>query len=46
MTLVNDKKDAGRYSVPWDASRFSRGIHFYKLEEGRYAKTRKVLLMK
>ncbi len=31
-TLVNEKKEAGRYSVQWDASGFASGIYFYRLE--------------
>jgi hypothetical protein len=53
-TLVTEKKDAGRYSVRWDASRFSSGIYFYKLEarqnDGGHARnfvaTKKLIILK
>ena len=31
-TLVNSRKEAGNYSVPFDASKLSSGIYFYILE--------------
>jgi hypothetical protein len=45
-TLVNEKKDAGRYSVQWDATRFSSGVYFYTLQAGEYRDTKRMLLLK
>ena len=53
-TLVNEKKDAGRYSVQWDASGFASGIYFYRLEAlqtergraGNYVATKKLVLLR
>jgi hypothetical protein len=45
-TLVNEKKDAGTYSVQWNASGFSSGIYFYRLEAAGRQEIRKMLLLK
>ncbi len=47
VTLVNEKKSPGAYSVKWDASDFSSGIYFYSLNvDGKVMQTRKMLLVK
>lgn len=46
-TLVNKKQQAGNYSVTWNASGFTSGIYFYKLETNTgFVRTRKLLLLK
>ncbi len=44
--LVNEEKSAGTYSITWDASRFSSGVYFYKLEAGSYVSTKKLVLLR
>jgi hypothetical protein len=44
--LVNEKKDAGRYSVQWDAGRFASGVYFYTLQAGEFRETKRMILMK
>jgi hypothetical protein len=44
--MVNQKKDAGSYSVTWNASAISSGVYFYSLEAGSFTQTRKLLLLK
>jgi predicted GH43/DUF377 family glycosyl hydrolase len=44
--LVNERKDAGRYSVQWDAARFVSGIYFCRLKAGQFTETKKMILMK
>jgi hypothetical protein len=44
--LVNEKLMPGEYNVSWDASGFSSGIYFYKLEAGSFIATKKMILMK
>jgi hypothetical protein len=44
--LVNERKDAGRYSVQWDATRCSSGVYFYMLQAGEYRNTKRMLLLK
>jgi hypothetical protein len=45
-TLVNEKKDAGRYSATWNASARASGIYFYTLQAGEYRDTKRMLLLK
>lgn len=45
-TLVNEKKEAGSYTVSWDASGFSSGIYVYKLQDGENSISKKMLLIK
>jgi hypothetical protein len=45
-SLVNEKKDAGRYSVQWNAKDVSSGIYFYKLTSGNFIETKKMLVVK
>jgi hypothetical protein len=44
--LVNEKKNAGRYSVQWEASQFASGIYFYTLQAGEYRNTKRMSLIK
>ena len=44
--LVNQQMQPGSYSVDWDASNYSSGVYFYKLEAGDYTQTRKMVLIK
>ncbi|MFH1236220.1 MAG: T9SS type A sorting domain-containing protein, partial [Parcubacteria group bacterium] len=44
--LVNEKKEAGWYSVRWDASAKSSGIYFYTLQAGEYRYTKRMALLK
>jgi N-acetylneuraminic acid mutarotase len=45
-TLVNGYANAGNHSVTFDASRFSSGLYFYKLQAGDRIETRKMLVIK
>ncbi|MCY7360510.1 MAG: T9SS type A sorting domain-containing protein, partial [Ignavibacteria bacterium] len=45
-TLVNEKKNAGSYTVQWNAADYPSGIYFYKLEAGNFSQTNKMLLIK
>lgn len=44
--LVNERKDAGSYTVPFTADRLPSGVYFYQLRSGRYVETKKMLLLK
>ncbi len=44
--LVNEKKDAGDYTVRFDASALPSGIYFYQLLSGNYFESKKMVLMK
>ena len=45
-SLVNQYKQAGNYEVKFDASRFTSGIYFYRLEAGKFTSVKKMILMK
>jgi hypothetical protein len=44
--LVNEKKEAGKYEVEWNAESYPSGVYFYKLVTGNYIETKKMILMK
>lgn len=45
-TLVNATMEAGEHRVVWDASSVTSGIYFYRLREGTFINTKKLVLMK
>jgi uncharacterized delta-60 repeat protein len=45
-TLVNGNLNARTYSAYWDASQFSSGIYFYRIEAGPFSETGKMILVK
>lgn len=45
-TLVNEVKSIGNYSVDFNASEFSSGVYFYKLEADGFSDIKKMLLVK
>ncbi|MEA3496264.1 MAG: T9SS type A sorting domain-containing protein [Bacteroidota bacterium] len=45
-TLVNENKNAGYYSINWDASNVSSGIYIYRLIAGNNNQTRKMSVIK
>jgi subtilisin family serine protease len=44
--LVNEEKEPGIYEVEFDASIFSSGLFFYKLQSGNFADIKKMILLK
>ena len=44
--LVNENQTAGKYQVSFDASRFSSGVYFYRVEAGSFTAVKKMLLVK
>jgi hypothetical protein len=45
-TLVNEEKAAGRYKIIFNASNYSSGVYFYKIEAGGFSKINKMVLLK
>lgn len=47
-TLVNEKKDAGRYNVELNATKLGMGsgVYFYTLESGSFKSTKKMIMIK
>ena len=46
VTLLNEEKNAGVFSVTFDATGLSSGIYFYRLQSGNFVQTRKMLILK
>ena len=44
--LVNEKKQAGSYSVSFDASHMGSGVYFYRLDTDEFSDIKKMILMK
>ncbi|MBX7047445.1 MAG: SBBP repeat-containing protein [Ignavibacteria bacterium] len=44
--LVNEKQNAGSYSVTFNGGNLPSGIYFYKLEAGEFKETKKMILIK
>lgn len=44
--LVNEEKEAGYYSISFDASRLPSGVYIYTIRANNFVQTRKMLLMK
>ena len=46
-TLISEKKKAGRYSVVFDATKYSSGVYFYRLfANGGVIGTKKMILFR
>jgi hypothetical protein len=45
-TLLNQRQEAGRKTVVWDASGFSSGLYFYRLTAGEFTETKTMMLVK
>ena len=45
-TLVEDNENSGDHQVKWDASDYSTGIYFYRIETGNRSEIGKMILLK
>lgn len=45
-SLVNEKKTAGYFTVEFNASAFSSGVYFYRIETESFTQTKKMMLVK
>jgi photosystem II stability/assembly factor-like uncharacterized protein len=45
-TLINEEKQAGKYSIDFNASKLSSGVYLYELRSNEFKSTKKLLLMK
>ena len=45
-TLVNEKKNAGTYSIQWNALEYPSGVYFVRMVAGSFTNVKKMLLLK
>jgi hypothetical protein len=46
LTLVNETKDAGSYSIEFDGSNLPSGMYFYKMKAGAFNDVKMMLILK
>ncbi len=46
VTLVDEYRQAGSYTLSFDASRLASGVYFYRLQAGSFMNTKKMVLAK
>lgn len=44
--LVNQKQEAGKHEVKFDASNLTTGIYFYSINAGNFSQTKKMILLR
>jgi hypothetical protein len=44
--LVSERQSAGSYQVEWDASFFSSGVYYLKIEAGEFQAVKKMILLR
>jgi hypothetical protein len=44
--IVDEQKDPGEYNVTWDASSYSSGVYFFKLQAGTFTDVKKMLIVR
>ncbi|NOY76896.1 MAG: T9SS type A sorting domain-containing protein [Calditrichaeota bacterium] len=44
--LIDGERDAGSYSVSWNAANQPSGVYFYRIQAGEFTATKKLLLLK
>jgi outer membrane protein assembly factor BamB len=45
-TLIAEKRTAGAYKLNWDAQGLASGVYLYRLQSGKLAQTKKLLLVR
>jgi hypothetical protein len=46
LLLLDEEKEAGRYSIEFNAAGLPSGIYFYRFQAGSFVETKKMVLMK
>jgi hypothetical protein len=45
-SLISENMNAGTYSVVWNASEYTSGVYFYKIETGNFSDVKRMTLVK
>ena len=45
-TLVDEQKEAGNYTIEFDASNLPSSVYFYRISAGEFSQTKKLILLK
>jgi len=45
-TLLDKFFNAGYHTIDWNASKYSSGVYYYRLESGKYSEVKKMILLK
>lgn len=45
-TLVNEEKSAGVYTIDFEAKNLSSGVYFYRIQDGNFVDTKKMILLR
>jgi len=46
FTIMNEEKEAGYYSLQFNASNLSSGVYFYRMISGKFTMTKKFMVLK
>jgi hypothetical protein len=46
IILVSNKQSAGKHLIEWDASGYSSGVYFYKIEINKFQDVKKMILLR
>ena len=44
--LINQKQKSGVYTVNFDASKLASGVYMYRIQDGNFSLTKKMMLLK
>ncbi|MBI5215406.1 MAG: T9SS type A sorting domain-containing protein [Ignavibacteriae bacterium] len=45
VTLLNEEKHPGEYSIPWNAEQVPSGVYYYKLTSGKFVETKTMIVI-
>lgn len=45
-TLINEEQNPGKYSVIFNATKYSSGVYFYKIKNNEFTETKKMILLR
>ena len=46
LLIVNEQKNAGSYTVEWNANNINSGIYYYRIDTEEFSSVKKCLVVK